>query len=77
MSPKGNSLANRPAEYFFSILKREFIYPFKNEITETHDLIKVLKDYKSWYHNYRVQRCLQNKTPYEYSRMMSNTFNVS
>ncbi|TCG10303.1 IS3 family transposase, partial [Mycoplasma marinum] len=73
MSPKGNSLANRPAEYFFSILKREFIYPFPTSTKNAESLIKTLKDYKYWYHNIRVQRCLDNKTPYEYSRMMSNT----
>ena len=70
MSPKGNSLANRPSEYFFSILKREFIYPFKKTITSTEILINTINDYLNWYHNYRVQRCLQNKTPYEFSHMM-------
>ena len=70
MSPKGNSLANRPAEYFFSILKREYIYPYKESINSKKNLIKVINDYKNWYHYGRIQRCLQNKTPYDFSRMM-------
>ncbi|NQZ29590.1 MAG: hypothetical protein HRT98_04365 [Mycoplasmatales bacterium] len=54
MSPKGNSLANRPSEYFFSILKRGFNYPFPSSTGNVESLIKTLNDYKYWYHNNRV-----------------------
>lgn len=66
MSPKGISLANRPAEFFFSCLKREFIYPFLKSIKTKLELVNILKDYLYWYHNYRLQSNLQNKTPNQY-----------
>ncbi len=54
MSPKCNSLGNRPAEFLFSCLKREFIYPFKNSIKNISDLKTILSSYKNWYHYYRL-----------------------
>ncbi len=60
-----NSLDNRPIEYFFSILKQEYLkdYLGKVNFTEMNKLISLaMYDYN----NIRFQGCLENKTPREY-----------
>ena len=70
MSRVGVSLDNRPIEYFFSILKYEYLGKVKNlsfqKVGEKID--KSIYDYN----NIRFQGCLENKTPYDY--MVSNRF---
>ena len=59
----GISLDNRPIEYFFSILKQEYLYDgvYSHEKT----LIKILESIYD-YNNKRFQSYLENKTPIEY-----------
>lgn len=64
MSRVGNSLDNRPAEYFFSILKEEYIREsYKYTFEEIENMIKksVLH-----YNVIRFQKALKNLTPIEY-----------
>ena len=66
MSRIDNALDNRPIEYFFSILKQEYLrkIPVKERTIEK---IKNELDYiKFHYNNIRFQGNLQNKTPREY-----------
>lgn len=67
MSRIGNSLDNRPAEYFFSILKHEYLrlIPIKNRTLEnTSRAINVAKEH---YNKERLQSKLNKKTPHEYA----------
>ena len=59
----GISLDNRPIEYFFSILKQEYLYDgvYSHEKT----LIKISESICD-YNNKRFQSCLESKTPIEY-----------
>ena len=63
MSRIGNSLDNRPAEYFFSVLKQEYLFEKPKNFKETK------KDIKNaiWdYNNIRFQSCIKNMSPVEY-----------
>jgi len=66
MSRVGNSLDNRPIEYFFSILKQEYLRTIKLR-DRSFDKINKELEYIKWdYNNNRFQSNLQNKTPCEY-----------
>ncbi len=59
----GISLDNRPVEYFFSILKQEYLFGKLLNYEKTKELISnSIYDYN----NKRFQGCLENKTPIEY-----------
>ncbi len=69
MSRVGNSLDNRPAEYFFSIFKTEYLLNNKESFPETFSLIKnSMYDYV----NVRFQGCLKNMTPKEFGMSYVN-----
>ncbi len=64
MSRKGNSLDNHPIEYFFSILKQEYLKDhFNSSFREMEKQINfAIKDYN----NKRFQSNLKYLTPVEY-----------
>ncbi len=63
MGRVGNSLDNRPAEYFFSFIKLEYLFDNLGDYLETSKLIKkIMYDYT----NVRFQSCIKNMTPHEY-----------
>ncbi len=63
MGRLGISLDNRPVEYFFSVLKQEYLFDKTLDYEKTRDLISSsIYDYN----NKRFQSCLENKTPIEY-----------
>ncbi len=63
MGRLGISLDNRPVEYFFSILKQEYLFGKSLNYEKTKELISSsIYDYN----NKRFQGCLENKTPIEY-----------
>lgn len=66
MSPKGNSLANRPSEFLFGLIKRERLYQYDFSGSSSTDVETHIKEYLNWYHNDRPQSCLENKTPHSY-----------
>lgn len=63
MSPKGNSLANRPSEFLFALIKREKLYKYDLLRMQSYQVELLIDKYFDWYHNFRIQRNLQNKTP--------------
>ncbi|WP_158290323.1 DDE-type integrase/transposase/recombinase [Mycoplasma nasistruthionis] len=64
MSPKGNSLANRPSEYLFSIFQRE-LFDFYNTSEMTFSKVyNLINNFVSWYNSERPQSNLEYKTPY-------------
>lgn len=60
MSRIGNSLDNREAEYFFSILKSEMFYNFEKKVKEMtfSELKECIKNFIEWYNNERTMRCV-------------------
>ncbi len=64
MGRKGKSLDNIPAEYFFSILKTEYIHDYCSNFEETFSKL-------NWamynYNTLRFQFCLEKMTPLEYA----------
>lgn len=71
MSPKGNSLANRPSEFLFALIKREKLYKYDLPRMNSLQVELLIEKYFDWYHNFRIQRNLQNKTPHAFSSMRS------
>lgn len=71
MSPKRECLKNRPAEFFFRIIKNNY---FNNEYTgykKVYEMnLEEFKEFMNWvvyhYNNKRRQPCLGNKTPVQY-----------
>ncbi|MBN4089692.1 IS3 family transposase [Mycoplasma enhydrae] len=68
MSRIGNSLDNRPIEYWFSILKEECLR--KHQLNDLKfDQIKELIDgFINYYNNIRMQIKLKNLSPCHYTR---------
>lgn len=66
MSPVGNSLANRPIEYFWSIIKYECIYNIPYHERTKERIIKEIEKFIKFYNEYRQQTYLNNKTPNEF-----------
>ncbi|AJM71665.1 IS3 family transposase [Mycoplasma yeatsii] len=67
MSRIGNSLDNREAEYFFSILKSEMFYNFEKKVKEMtfSELKECIKNFIEWYNNERILKKFKWKTPQE------------
>ncbi|WNM15419.1 IS3 family transposase [Mesomycoplasma ovipneumoniae] len=63
LSRIGNSLDNREAEYWFSIIKSECLNELDYSKITLEDLKKIIADYIFWYNNYRIQSILNWKTP--------------
>lgn len=59
----GNSLDNREAEYFFSIIKSELIHHLNLKNMTYDDLKYAINRYIVWYNNERLQHNLKEKTP--------------
>ena len=60
-SKPGNSLENRPVEYFFSILKQEYLN--QNPGIKLENLTNILENIKYHYNFIRKQGCLRWKSP--------------
>lgn len=70
LSRVGNSLDNREAEYWFSIIKSECLNELDYSKITLEDLKKIIADYIFWYNNYRIQSILNWKTPQQYAMML-------
>ncbi|WNM15380.1 IS3 family transposase [Mesomycoplasma ovipneumoniae] len=70
LSRIGNSLDNREAEYWFSIIKSECLNELNYSKITFEDLKKIIADYIFWYNNYRIQSILNWKTPQQYAMML-------
>ncbi|WNM14189.1 IS3 family transposase [Mesomycoplasma ovipneumoniae] len=70
LSRIGNSLDNREAEYWFSIIKSECLNKLNYSKITFEDLKKIIADYIFWYNNYRIQSILNWKTPQQYAMML-------
>ncbi|UVO15165.1 IS3 family transposase [Mesomycoplasma ovipneumoniae] len=70
LSRIGNSLDNREAEYWFSIIKSECLNELDYSKITLEDLKKIIADYIFWYNNYRIQSILNWKTPQQYAMML-------
>ncbi len=66
MSRVGNSLDNRPVEFFFRVLKQEYLKKFPIEGRTIQNLQEQIEFIMFDYNNVRMQRCLNSKTPNEY-----------
>lgn len=65
MGRVGKSLDNRPPEYFFSVIKQEYLSDYYGVDFE---IMKKIIDVSIYdYNNIRFQGNLQNKTPHEYA----------
>jgi hypothetical protein len=77
MSPKGNSLANRPSEFFWALIKREKLHLYDLKQMESPEVEILITQYLKWYHYGRIQNNLQNKTPTQFIRKsITNSVNV-
>ncbi|VEU72641.1 Integrase-recombinase protein (plasmid) [Mycoplasmopsis gallopavonis] len=65
MGRVGNSLDNREAEYFFSILKSECLKLIDITKITFNELKSLIDDFVFWYNNERIQSVLNWKTPQE------------
>ncbi|MEA4134667.1 IS3 family transposase [Mycoplasma sp. 2704] len=73
MGRVGNSLDNREAEYFFSILKSECLKLIDITQITFDDLSKIINEFIFWYNNERIQSTLDWKTPqHHWGVIMSN-----
>ncbi|WP_416756639.1 DDE-type integrase/transposase/recombinase [Mycoplasma aquilae ATCC BAA-1896] len=71
MSPKGNSLRNRPSEFLFSIFQRE-LFDFYNTSNLEYEIVyNLINSFVFWYNTERPQRNLEYKTPYDISNHMA------
>lgn len=66
MSRLANSLDNRPAEYFFSVLKEEKLKFFNYQSSNFKNLKQAISDFIRFYNHERIQSCLENLPPIEY-----------
>ncbi|WP_069098643.1 IS3 family transposase [Mesomycoplasma ovipneumoniae] len=69
LSRVGNSLDNREAKYWFSIIKSECLNEIDYSKITLEDLKKIIADYIFWYNNYRIQSILNWQTPQQYAMM--------
>ncbi|WLP85582.1 DDE-type integrase/transposase/recombinase [Mycoplasma seminis] len=70
MSPKGNSLRNRPSEYLFAIFQRE-LFDFYETSNMNYEIVyNLVTLFVNWYNTKRPQRNLEYKTPYAISKHM-------
>ncbi|MGY5139525.1 IS3 family transposase [Mycoplasmopsis gallinarum] len=67
-----NSLDNREIEYWFSILKTEFLSDINYKKITLRELEKEIAKFVNFYNNDRIQSNLNWKTPKEYYSLVSN-----
>ncbi|WP_218675408.1 IS3 family transposase [Mycoplasmopsis anatis] len=65
----GNSLDNREAEYWFSVLKTEFIRDLNVRNLTLKMLNDEIKKFINYYNNERIQSNLNWKTPKQFAMM--------
>ncbi|MDJ1647188.1 IS3 family transposase [Mycoplasma phocimorsus] len=58
-----NSLDNHEIEYWFSILKSEYLNRIEISKMTLKELKKVIRNFVNWYNNERIQSNLGWKTP--------------
>ena len=68
MSRVGVSLDNRPAEYFFNLIKAESINHLKGVERTFTNIKKNIDDYIIWYNEDRIQRTLNNDSPINFRK---------
>ncbi|MBN4089750.1 IS3 family transposase [Mycoplasma enhydrae] len=68
MSRIGNSLDNRPIEYWFSILKEECLRKYQLNDLKYDQIIELITDFINYYNNIRIQIKLKNLSPCHYMR---------
>ncbi|GMO13989.1 MAG: IS3 family transposase [Mycoplasmoidaceae bacterium] len=66
MSRKGNSLDNRPIEYFWRILKYEWIYKIPYNERTYERMVTEINNFTKWYNETRIQSCLNYLSPEKY-----------
>ncbi|WLP85666.1 IS3 family transposase [Mycoplasma seminis] len=71
MSRVGNSLDNREAEYFFSILKSECLNFVNYNTTSYDELLVIIKDFIEYYNSERIQSNLGWLTPNQFYALNS------
>ncbi|VEU73192.1 Integrase core domain (plasmid) [Mycoplasmopsis gallopavonis] len=64
MSPKGNSLANRPSEFIFALVQRELLDFYETNKMLDSEVNSIISKYFSWYSFERPQSNLNWKTPH-------------
>ncbi len=64
VSRVANSLDNRPIEFFFGLLKHEWLY--HTELTSLKTADKAINSYVTWYNKDRIQNVLNNMSPEQY-----------
>ncbi|WP_262483456.1 IS3 family transposase [Chryseobacterium luteum] len=70
MSRKGNCLDNAVIENFFGTLKSEMFYTKKFKTID--ELKKEIKEYITYYNDYRIRLNLKGKSPVQYRTLSSN-----
>ncbi|WP_371246732.1 IS3 family transposase [Mycoplasmopsis agassizii] len=69
MSRIGNSLDNRPIEYWFSNLKEEKLRLINIDKLEYEELLDEIKKYIFWYNHSRIQKILGWQSPLKYRQI--------
>ncbi len=72
MSRIGNSLDNRPIEYWFSILKEECIKRCDINIYSYEEVKQLISEFIKEYNYNRIQLCLNNLSPNDYMEKVLN-----
>lgn len=72
ISEKGSCADNMPVESFFSILKTECIYLYKN--LDNNIIPEVVKNFIIYYNTERLQEKLQELVPLEFRRQTLESF---
>ena len=70
MSRIGNSLDNRPIEYWFSILKEECIRKKNINKMSFEQIVDTIDEFICYYNNDRIQLNLKNLSPCNYARQV-------
>ena len=68
MSRVGVSLDNRPAEYFFRLIKSELLNHLKSIERKFNNIKKSIADYIIWYDESRIQSNLNYKSPLKFRK---------
>ena len=69
MSRIGNSLDNRPAEYFFSIIKEELIRLNNIDELDFNEIKILISNFMNYYNKERIQSSLGWLTPIQYKEL--------
>ena len=72
MSRLGNSLDNRPIEYWFSILKEECLNHCDINKYSYEEVELLISNFINKYNYERIQLCLNNLSQYKYMKKVIN-----